>query len=529
MHAKALTGLTGGRIPWRQGQSETAVVATLRRSRGSNPALEYVGRVVALGVVYFVTAKLGTGLASLSVVSAIWPAAGVALAGLVFFGPGAWPGIAVGGFLEVASQGVPIPVALGVAVGQTVAPVAAIVLLRAVGFDAGLRRTVDVLALVLIGGFASNVVTALIGPSFLLAGGFLTSGDWPLGAFVWWVGDVIGVLTVAPLVLLLPRSAGVGAAGEGRGGETILVLVATGAACALLFRTSLPLVFLIFPFALWAALRLGIRGAAAANLVVAGVAVWTTVQGRGPFADLPVTLRLVSLQSFNASVVIASLLLAALVNERKLALDDVRDSRARLLEAADAERRRLERDLHDGAQQRLLALSSTLGLARVRAHRGVVDQQLEQTLAAAVEDLKSAQAELRSLARGIHPVALTQQGLSAALESLAEQSAIPIDIAAPACRYAPVVEATAYFIVCEAVTNVIKHAQATKATVNVRHGNGILVVEVTDDGIGGADSRLGSGLTGLCDRASALGGAVSIGSQAGKGTLLRAELPCDWS
>jgi signal transduction histidine kinase len=280
---------------------------------------------------------------------------------------------------------------------------------------------------------------------------------------------------------------------------------------------------------LWAALRLGVQGAAAANLVVAGVAVWTTVQGNGPFAQLAPTLRLVSLQSFNASIVIASLLLAALVNERKLALDAVRDSRARLVEAADAERRRFERDLHDGAQQRLLALSSTLGLARARARRGLADEQLERTLAAAVEELKSAQAELRSLARGIHPVVLTQHGLSGALESLAEQSAVPVAVTAPLCRYAPVVEATAYFIVCEALTNVAKHARATMATVNVQQDGGLLAVEIRDDGVGDADSRLGSGLTGLCDRAAALGGAVTIHSPPGKGTLLRAELPCDWS
>ena len=529
MQAKARTTLTGGAVPWRSRRSGTAPPGTAGPWTVSNPTLEYAAEVALLGVVYFVTAKLGTALASISVVSAIWPAAGVALAGLAFLGPAAWPGIAAGGFLEVASQGVSIPVALGVAVGQTLSPVAAILLLRRVGFDAALRRTADVLALVLIGGFATNIVTALVGPSLLRASGFLTSGDWLLGAFVWWVGDVIGVLTVAPLVLLLPRSARIGAAGTGRAGEAAVVLAGTAVACALLFRTSLPLVFLVFPFALWAALRLGVQGAAAANLVVAGVAVWTTVQGNGPFAELPSTLRLVSLQSFNASVVIASLLLAALVNERKLALDDVRDSRARLVEAADAERRRLERDLHDGAQQRLLALSSTLGLARTRAGRGLADEQLEETLAAAVKELKSAQAELRSLARGIHPAVLTQQGLSGALDSLAEQSPVPVAVTAPLRRYAPVVEATAYFIVCEALTNVAKHSRATMASVKVRDERGLLAVEIMDDGIGGADSRFGSGLTGLCDRAAALGGAITIHSPPGKGTLLRAELPCDWS
>jgi signal transduction histidine kinase len=515
----------GGTLVLRAGSRGPTRGIRFRRFTADEATRGYAGRIAVVAVVYFVTAKLGTELASLSVVSAIWPAAGVGLAALLFLGPAAWPGIALGGFVEVASQGVPIPVALGVAGGQTLSPVLAVLGLRAVGFDPALRRTADVLALVLIGGFVSNIVTALVGPSLLLASGFLTAGDWPLGTFVWWVGDVIGVLTIAPLVLLVPRSARAGAAGEGRVGEAILVLGSTAAACGLLFRSSLPLVFLIFPFALWAALRLGVRGAAGANLVVAGMAVWTTVQGNGPFADLPSTVRLVSLQSFNASVVIASLLLAALVNERKLALDDVRNSRARIVEAADAERRRLERDLHDGAQQRLVALSSTLGLARVRANRAD-PSELDQTLADAVDELLAAQAELRSLARGIHPAALTQHGLAGALESLAEQAVIPVEVTAPPVRFAPVIEATAYFIVSEALANVAKHARATMAGVTVRQGNGVLVVEIADDGVGGADPARGSGLTGLCDRAAAIGGAVIIRSKAGKGTLLRAELPC---
>jgi signal transduction histidine kinase len=382
---------------------------------------------------------------------------------------------------------------------------------------------------VLVAGFVSNLVTAAIGPSLLLVSGVLRSSDWPLAWFVWWVGDVIGVLTVAPLILLLRRPAGNTAAGGRRVVEMTLVLVTTAAACDLLFRTSLPLVFLIFPFTLWAALRLGIRGAAAANIVVAAGAVWMTVGGNGPFAQLPTTLRLASLQSFNASVVITSLLLAAVMNERKLALNDVRSSRARIVEAAGGERRRLERDLHDGAQQQLLTLSCTLGLARARASRGVPDGELEMMLAGAVDTLRAAQAELRSLARGIHPAVLTQQGLAAALESLAEQAVVPVEVTGPARRYPEVVEATAYFIVSEALTNVAKHARATKVTVNVHERRETLVVEVADDGVGGAHPGSGSGLTGLCDRAAALGGSVTIRSQTGKGTLLRANLPCDWS
>lgn len=288
------------------------------------------------------------------------------------------------------------------------------------------------------------------------------------------------------------------------------------------------MVFLIFPFTLWAPLRLGVGAVAAVNVVVATVAVWTTVTGQGPFSELPSTVRLVSLQSFNASVVIISLLLAAVMNERRRALEDVRESRARIVEAADAERRRLEHDLHDGAQQRLVSLSSTLGLALTRLTPGGSDE-LEDILKAAVEELKSAHAELRAFAHGIHPAVLTQHGLGGALSSLAEQAPLPVSVAAPVARYHPVVEATAYFVVCEALANVAKHARATMATVNVQQRHTRLVIEVADDGVGGAYPALGGGLTGLCDRAAALGGHVTIRSPAGSGTFLRAELPCDWS
>lgn len=181
-------------------------------SAGVDAPLRYAGQVFVLAVACFVTGRIGTELASLSVVSAIWPAAGVALAGLLLLGMRVWPGVAVGGFLEVMSNGVSAPVALGVAAGQTLAPVVAVWLLRKVGFDDQLTRLVDVLALVAIGGLASNVITATVGTSFLLAGGFFSRGDWPLAWFVWWVGDVIGVLTVAPVLLALLRSAGAGQA-----------------------------------------------------------------------------------------------------------------------------------------------------------------------------------------------------------------------------------------------------------------------------------------------------------------------------
>jgi signal transduction histidine kinase len=237
--------------------------------------------------------------------------------------------------------------------------------------------------------------------------------------------------------------------------------------------------------------------------------------------------RLVSLGSFTGSVAITSLLLAAAMNERRRALEDVRQSRTRIVEAADLERRRLERDLHDGAQARLVSLSYSLGLALARL--GSEEPELADTLTGALNESKAAQSELRSLAQGIHPAVLTQEGLAAALESLADQSSVPVETRAPRRRYPAVIEATAYFVVCEALANVAKHSGASAACVCLQERNGRLVIEVTDDGGGGADPARGSGLTGLCDRAAALGGRVVIESPAGTGTRLCAELPCDLS
>jgi signal transduction histidine kinase len=330
------------------------------------------------------------------------------------------------------------------------------------------------------------------------------------------------VLTVTPLLLLLGRlRAGIP---SGRGPETLGLLAITAAGSILVFRSTLPIMFLVFPFVLWAALRLGLPGAIGVSVVVAAVAVATTVDGRGPFSALPAHSRLVSFQFFNASVVVTALLLAAVVNERRRALADVQESRARIVQAADAERRRLERDLHDGAQQRLVSLSGMLGLAMA----GLADEQAElrRDLGRALADARAAQSELRSLARGIHPAVLTDEGLSAAIGSLAEQCPVPVETRVPTRRYPPVVEATAYFIVCEALTNMAKHARASSVRVNVEDHKGRLVVEVIDDGVGGADRERGSGLLGLADRTAALGGRLRIDSPHGGGTRLRAELPC---
>jgi signal transduction histidine kinase len=220
----------------------------------------------------------------------------------------------------------------------------------------------------------------------------------------------------------------------------------------------------------------------------------------------------------------------ALENERLQAelrarLEELRASRFRLVETADVERRRLERNLHDGAQQRLVALSLSLALARREFESDPAAVELvEQTRS----DLGEALNELRELARGIHPPLLTDRGLKPALESLANRALVPVELAGLSDDRLPAgVEAAAYYFVAEALTNVAKYAQASKASVRVERANRSVTVEVSDDGIGGADARRGSGLRGLADRVEALDGRLDVHSPPGAGTRLRAEIPCD--
>jgi signal transduction histidine kinase len=220
----------------------------------------------------------------------------------------------------------------------------------------------------------------------------------------------------------------------------------------------------------------------------------------------------------------------AIANERLRAevraqLAEVRASRQRIVEAGDRERRRVERNLHDGAQQRLVALSLSLAMLR---RDGTRDPETDRALADASAQLRSALKELRELARGIHPAILTQEGLEAAVESLAERSNSQVRVTTSLDGSLPApVEATAYFVVCEALANVAKYADAHAASVDLRRCNGSLRVEVADDGRGGADLHAGSGLLGLQDRVAALGGCLHIDSPAGAGTRLVAEIPVD--
>jgi PAS domain S-box-containing protein len=332
----------------------------MRRLPVTAPSPVWLGKVAAMGVGYYVTAKLGLRLASVNpYVTAVWPPTGVAVAGLLLLGRRAWPGVALAAFLANLTSGAAPLLAWEVSVGNTLAPVAAVTLLRAWGTRADLTRLGDVLAL-LGAGVASMLISATSGTLSLLATGNVTGVGalrvWP----VWWVGDAMGVVLVAPFLLALTIRAGSPyPSSRRRMAESAAVLLAAVGASQLIFGSTLVLTFLAFPLALWAAVRLPQPVVATLNLIMAGSAIWATLHGHGPFHQPGAGARLADLQAFNGTVACTSLVLAAVVRERTLAHRRLQEAAAGLEAAVERRTRELS------ATNRALAAS-------IAEHRQVV-------------------------------------------------------------------------------------------------------------------------------------------------------------
>jgi PAS domain S-box-containing protein len=247
-----------------------------------------------------------------------------------------------------------------------------------------------------------------------------------------------------------------------------------------------------------------------------------TIRVRRDGTDVPVEISTAPIRDAGGAVV-GHMAVFSDISVRKQQEEELRASRARLVEAADDARRKLERNLHDGAQQRLVALSVSLRLAESKLRPD--PEAAAALLAGAREELTFALEDLRELARGIHPAVLTDRGLSAAVDALVARSPLPVEADVEATPLPPAVEAAAYYVVAEALTNVVKYAHASSASVRVARENGVLAVTVGDDGVGGADPQAGSGLRGLADRVAALDGSLSVASPEGGGTAVRAEIP----
>ncbi len=216
---------------------------------------------------------------------------------------------------------------------------------------------------------------------------------------------------------------------------------------------------------------------------------------------------------------------ARLQAQLRAQLDEMRQSRARLVEAGDSERRRLERDLHDGAQQQLVTLLLSLQLAKAQAIQRS-DPNTAQMLDGCIGSLQQALDELRSLARGIHPPILVEGGLAPAIRSLAERCPILVEVTGNLDRLEPKLEAALYFVAAEGITNAVKHSRGKRIRVELHRKYGRASVDVSDDGVGGADLTRGSGLVGLRDRVASVGGRLSVQSNQLQGTRLHAEVAC---
>jgi signal transduction histidine kinase len=493
-----------------------------------NRHLRYLGAVGAVGAIYWLAAKVGLQLAYLhGTVSALWPPVGVGMAVLVLYGVSLWPGIVLGD-LAVADFSQPAGTILGQTVGNTLEVViGAILFSRLAQGRTGFGRQRDVAALV-AAATVGTAVSATFGAVSLRLGGVISSGELGDVWRTWFLGDLSGALVFAPLLLcwlgapigeITPRQAL-----EGLTVATLITVIA-------LLPSQRDVPYIVFPVLIWAALRGGPRGAAGAVALVTTLTVYNTAHHAGPFIRATITQSLLATQLFVAAAAVTSLVLGAVIEERHTALEALRenerrlrDSRARIVKAGDAARRRLERNLHDGAQQRLVSLALTLRLARLQLHRDPA--ATEHLLIEASEELQSAIDELRELARGIHPAVLTDRGLGPALEVLADHSHLPVELATHIPdRLPPTVEAVVYYVAAEGLTNIAKYAQATSATVRLEAHDNNVVLCVGDDGAGGADPGQGTGLRGLSDRVEALGGKLELRSPPGRGTLLTASIP----
>jgi signal transduction histidine kinase len=480
--------------------------------------------VVALAVVYYGAAHLSYALEFAGPVAAIiWLPVGVGIAFLYLGGVRLWPGVAIGDLLVNNYSALPLGSALGQTCGNVLEVLVATMLIRRLGRGSAPFAGVGGLTRGLVAIAAGTAVSATVGALSLRLGDVITTAGAPKVWRTWWLGDATGALVVVPLAIAWCRLAR-RRSDVTRSVEAAVMLATVAGLSELSLHSETPLTYLVFPGLIWAALRFGQRGATLAVAIVAGFAVLATTHYVGPFAFHSLDRSILNTQLYIAVAAISTLCLAAVVTERQELAKRLSASRARMVDAADTERRRLERNLHDGAQQRLTALMVRLGIAAELA--GEDPQLATPVIGAARMELSLAIEELRELAHGIHPTVLTRLGLAKAIESIAERSGVRIELSElTQARGHAAVEATAYYVVAEAVANAQKHAQASTIRVRAAMAGRTLHIEVVDDGVGGATEAGGYGLQSLRDRVEATGGSFEVGSVPGGGTRVAAAIP----
>ena len=506
---------------------------SLRQLRPDLRIVRYLLGVAAFAAAYYVAAQGGYALQFTGSISAIWPPVGFAAAVLYLGGLRWWPGAVIGDLLS-NDGGSPV----GTTIAVTVANLAEITVMTLLLWRLiGRRAQLDTLAQVgrTLAAIAPAVaITATVATVALLADGTIQGHDVPSIWRTIWIGDASGALVVLPLILTWAHFPS--PTWRARSPIEAAAMIATVVGLSILALSSKsPFAYLVFPALIWAALRFGQQGATLAVAVAAGMAVGETAHNVGPFIEHSITQTALTTQLYIAVAAVTTLCLAATVSERqrsaselveakRRSLEDLRASRRRIVEASSEARRQVERDLHDGAQQRLVSLSLDLHLLRKK----VPDDATAQMVDATVAKLDEALTELRELARGIHPAMLTDRGLGPALESLADRSAVSVDADLKVPTRLPIaVETAAYFVAAEALTNVAKYSRATHARLAAEDRDGLLTLEIADNGIGGADLANGTGLRGLADRVAAIDGKLTVDSPLGRGTRVSLAIPHD--
>ncbi|MBO3675496.1 MASE1 domain-containing protein [Streptomyces sp. NEAU-YJ-81] len=310
----------------------------IRRNNGFRRHGATALRLVAVAALYYAGAWIGL-LQELvrDQVTPLWPPTGIALACLLTLGPMAWPGIALGAVAVNAPIG-PSPLAvLAIVVGNTLAPICSYLLLRRVGFRPALDRLRDALVLVFLGALAGMLISATVGTAALIVASALPAGDFWTAWSVWWTGDAMGVLVITPLLLVLHRLLHRARLPRGvspyRLLEAAALLLGTAAVTLVATRTEVSLLFLVFPFLIWAALRFQLAGAAPCSLIVSVLAIAATAEGTGPFSHHSLPARMVTLQAFNGSTALTALLLSAIITERNATRRQIEHVCAQLAEA----------------------------------------------------------------------------------------------------------------------------------------------------------------------------------------------------
>ncbi|MEX3950801.1 MASE1 domain-containing protein [Paraburkholderia sp. EG287B] len=530
----------------------------------------YTGMVA---LAYFAGAKLGLSYAVVGgAISLVWPSSGIALVALLALGIEVAPGIAVGSFLANVSGGVPAAVAAAIGIGSMAGPLTAALLLnRATRFQITLARINDVLAFIALAAVTSTAVSALVGTTALLGGGLVPAAGYPAAFLKWWLGDMMGVLVVAPaLFSFLTYSNPLRSAR--RIMEACGLIAATFWVSYLIFGAPqlaghgyYPAALAIFPFVIWAALRFDRLGASIVTLMVSVVAIWGTTHGTGPFAAESAVDSLVRWCAFANVVAVTGLLLAAAraqergahdllqaahielerrVEERTEDLEKANNElteemeRRRLLEGeliriGDQQQRLIGQELHDGLGQHLTSLG--LYCAALNQKLQTQGHPAAADAAIVVGLVKQASLMTRRIAHGLDPVAMEYGGLADALQALAETARAlngvdcKLRIAPDVDLLDPLLQINLYRAAQEAVNNALKYCHGHRIWIDLERAGGLQTLSISDDGVGIGPEEMerasGLGLHNLRHRASLLGGSCTVTRNGLGGTTVAISYP----